>query len=255
MSSSSAPLVGVRVLLTRPEGDAAQAWTVAFANAGAVVVAYPTIIAVPPPSWDELDAALADLDAYDWLIFTSQSAVAFVVARLPGRCFPAALRTRIAAVGPTTAAAVATHGGRVGLVPDVRRQEGLVEAVPAGAGARILLPMAAGARALLVDQLRARGCRVDVVTAYETRAHGALPPPPPFDVATFASPSALRAFLAGPGKQALGGKTVAVIGPTTAAEARARGIEPVVAESPSADALIRAIAQTGLKTGPAKGET
>jgi uroporphyrinogen-III synthase len=90
---------------------------------------------------------------------------------------------------------------------------------------------------------------VDVVSAYETRPRKDLPEPPAFDVATFASPSALRAFLAGPGKAALAGKGVAVIGPTTAEEARAQGLLTVVAESPSVDDLIRAIAESR----PAKG--
>lgn len=235
-------LAGLRVLVTRPEGDSADAWGAALARAGARPVAYPTIALVPPASWQPLDDALGRLARYDWLVFTSQAAVAFVAGRLPGRRFPTPLSPRIAVVGSSTAQAVVAHGGSVALLPTDQRQEGLVDAFARlGAGQSVLLPVADGARPLLGDTLRARGYLVDAPTAYRTVAVKTLPPPPPFDVATFASPSSLRAFLAGPGHEALTGKTVAVIGPTTAAQAVAAGLRPVVAPRPSVEALISAI--------------
>jgi uroporphyrinogen-III synthase len=81
-----------------------------------------------------------------------------------------------------------------------------------------------------------------VVAAYQTAPLSPLPPPPAFDVATFASPSALRAFVEKHGTRSLASKTVAVIGPTTAAEAVRHGLAPVVATEPNIDALISAIA-------------
>jgi uroporphyrinogen-III synthase len=45
------------------------------------------------------------------------------------------------------------------------------------------------------------------------------------------------------GLPALQNVTVAVIGPTTAAAASALGLDPLVAAAPSADALIRVIAE------------
>ena len=155
------------------------------------------------------------------------------------------LRPKLAAVGAKTAEAIARGGGRADVIATDQRQEGLshaFETLPSGT--RVLLPMAAGGRTLLADDLRARGCRVDVVAVYQTLPKSDLPPPPAFDVATFASPSSLRAFLAGPGKSALAGKRVAVIGPTTAQEAAAHGLVAAVAKSPSAEALIRAIAES-----------
>lgn len=226
-------------------------WAAVFAAAGAQPILYPTLVAAPPACWDKVDAALARLDDYDWLVFTSQTAVAFVLGRSSNNRFPADLRTRIAAVGAKTARAIEGGGGRVVLVPSDKRQEGLAQAFSdLPAGTRVLLPIAAGGRTLLAERLRARGCTVDVVTVYETQPNTTLPPPPAFDVATFASPSALRAFLAGPGRTALAKKTVAVIGPTTAEEAVTHGLVPVVAESPSVLDLIRAIADSR----PAKGD-
>jgi uroporphyrinogen III methyltransferase/synthase len=51
---SSAPLAGLRLLLTRP-ADHSDVWARAFAAAGAEVIAYPTVEVVPPPSWEPLD--------------------------------------------------------------------------------------------------------------------------------------------------------------------------------------------------------
>jgi uroporphyrinogen-III synthase len=218
-------------------------WAAAFAAAGAQPIPYPTVVVVPPASWDEVDAALARMAAYDWLVFASQTSVAFVLGRYPNRRFPFDLRPKIAAVGAKTAQAIEDGGGRVALVPSDPRQEGLVQAfADLPAGTHLLLPMAVGGRTLLAEALRGRGSVVDVVTVYETRAKADLPDPPAFDFATFASPSGLRAFLAGPGKAGLAQKPVAVIGPTTAEEARAQGLRPIVAESPSVLDLIRAIA-------------
>jgi uroporphyrinogen III methyltransferase / synthase len=236
------PLAGLRVLLTRPQSEGADDWAAAFMAAGAEPIAYPTIAVAPPESWQPLDLALAGLDGYDWIIFTSQTAVAVVLSRLPGRRFAAAMRAKIAAVGPSTGRAVDAGGGKVALVPRDRRQEGLVEALRSvPAGARILLPIAAGGRTLLAESLRGRGCTVDVLPIYATVPRADLPPPPAFDVATFASPSALRAYLAHAGAHSLAGKMVGVIGATTAKEAAANGLVPVVAENPDVESLILAI--------------
>ena len=78
-------------------------------------------------------------------------------------------------------------------------------------------------------------------------------PPPPFDVATFASPSALKAFVAAGHLSSLAGKVVAAIGPTTRDAASAAGVSvQVVPETPSVPALIAALAaHRGAIAGPA----
>ncbi len=235
-------LAGLRVLITRPAGEGADAWAAAFSAAGALPLPYPTIAIVPPESWHELDEALDRLAAYDWAVFTSQTAAAFVIDRLPGRRFPPGMQVQFAAIGPATARVLDHAGAAVALLPEDSRQEGLVEALHAlRSGTRVLLPLAGGARSLLAEGLRARGCTVDVVEVYRTLPNADLPAPPTFDIAAFASPTALRAFIAHAGRDSLDGKTVAVIGPTTAEEATKQGIRPVVADVPSVDALIRAI--------------
>jgi uroporphyrinogen-III synthase len=244
-------LASLRVLVTRPAGEGADAWAAALRVAGAEPILYPTLVVVAPESWDALDQALAKLDEYDLLIFTSQTTVAVVVGRLPGHRFPPGLRARIAAVGPATEQAIGKAGGKVALIPSDNRQEGLVDLLrPLVSGGRVLLPIAAAGRALLAESLRAAGSVVDVVTAYRTVAKTDNGPPPAFDAAVFASPSALRGYLAGAGRETLAGKVVAVIGATTAEEAQNQGISAVVASRPDIDAIIHALVLTRAQGEP-----
>jgi uroporphyrinogen-III synthase len=241
MSDSTPKLAGLRVLITRPAEHSAD-WLDAFTKAGAMVIAHPTIEVVPPPSWEALDEAFAKLPEYDWLVFTSAAAVRFSLARLPVDA-RTLVRPRVAAVGAETARAVEVLGLSVAVIPDEQRQEGLIEALGVlSPGTRVLFPQAIGGRESLRDALLARGCIVDVVPASQTVARRDLPPLAPFDVATFASPSALRAFVAAHGIPSLQGATIAVIGPTTGAAATALGLQPLVAAAPSAAALIHALA-------------
>jgi uroporphyrinogen III methyltransferase/synthase len=258
VSPADRPLAAWRVLVTRPQEQAAPL-AAELVQAGATPVIYPCIELAPPPSWQPLDEALARLGDYGWVIFTSPSAARVTLDRAAARGVSLASHTalRVAAVGDQTAAAVRGRGLTVDLVPgvDQQRQEGLVEGmlaalrapVPTGAGestrARpILFPQALGGRELLRDQLAGAGYVVEVVAVSQTRSCDLGQPPPAFDVATFASPSALRAFVEGRGRQALAGAKVAVIGPTTAAEAAALDVAvDAMPATPSIAALVQAL--------------
>jgi uroporphyrinogen-III synthase len=237
-------LQGLRVLVTRPADGKADKWTAALSAAGATVVPYPTIEMLPPPSWEPLDQALRKAERYDWIIFTSGTAVLFTASRMEGgRFLTGPTFPRVAAVGAETARALEKAGAHVDLVPSDQRQEGLIDAFrDLEAGTRLLFLHAFAGRDTLIGALRGQGCQVDVVAAYQTAPRSLLPPPPAFDVATFASPSALCAFVDAHGTRVLASKIVAAIGPTTAAEAVRHGFSPVISAAPNVDALISAIA-------------
>jgi uroporphyrinogen III methyltransferase/synthase len=244
------------VLVTRPEGDAAGPFAEALAAAGATPVFYPTITVAPPPSRQPLDAAVdrARAGEYGWAVFTSPSAVGFTLGRLVARGLTAhaLANLRMAAVGSETARALRAAGLDVALVPpaDEQRQEGLLDvllpALPPPAdgapGARILFPQALGGRELVRDELARRGYTVDVVAVSQTIARELTAPPPAFDVATFASPSALRAIVERLGAARLAEALVAVIGPTTATAAAALGVRvDAMPPNPSVPALVQCL--------------
>ena len=245
MTSDSSALRGWRVLVTRPREQIA-ALADAVGALGGEAVPYPTIELAPPPDWAPLDAALAG-PAHDWIVFTSPSAVRFTTARAAAtRARSLLARPKVAAVGAETARAATDAGLVVAVVPalDEQRQEGLATALADLApGTRVLFPQAIGGRELLRDALAARGCVVDVVPVSRTLPVRDLPPLPAFDAAAFASPSALKAFVARWGAGALAPAAVAVIGPTTPAAARELGVRvDAMPDAPSMPALAAALA-------------
>ena len=162
----------------------------------------------------------------------------------------------VAAIGPATAAVLATGHLPADLVPDAYVAEALLDAFPppgAPGRRRVLIARAAVARDVLPDGLARAGWRVDVVEAYRTV--GVDPPPvlvdaaAAADVVTFTSPSTVERFVAavGPGRVP---SAVACIGPVTAAAARAAGLE-VAVEAPTftVDGLVDALVAWQTRSG------
>lgn len=256
----AAPLAGRRIVVTRAE-KAGRALSARLGALGADAIGCPTIAVVPPLTWVPLDAALARLAVFDWVVFTSASAVRAFSVRLGlldlTRGLPATLR--IAAVGTATANAACSLLHAPDLVPQDARAAGLVEALGPLMGERCLLPSSDIARPELARGLRSAGATVEVVTAYRTVpvtsaalgevAHllhaGTL------DAITLTSPSTVAGFLDGlagvgvmPGQLArLARRPVfCCIGPTTATALRDYGL-PVdaIADEQSDDGLVTAL--------------
>jgi uroporphyrinogen III methyltransferase/synthase len=167
----SRPLFGMRILVTRPK-EQAGALSHLLSAYGAEPVECPTIRIVPPEAWTELDQALAQLDRYQWLVFTSVNGVRPFMERLrsQGRDVRALSGLRLACIGPQTAEALSEWGLRADVIPSDYHAEGLIEALTAAgvAGQRVLIPRATVAREVLPEQLRALGSEVSVVPAYRT---------------------------------------------------------------------------------------
>lgn len=167
----SRPLFGRTVVVTRAREQASDSAT-RFAAQGARVLQFPTIAIKPLPDYAELDAALARLSEYAWIVFTSVNGVRFFVRRLEamGRDARVLAHAKVAAIGPATADAVKIMGIRPDFVPPTYIAESVAQGlVNLGVqGKRVLLPRAREARDVLPDELRKAGARVDVIAAYET---------------------------------------------------------------------------------------
>ena len=231
---SAAPLAGRRVVITRAETDALPLAR-RLEGLGAIPLVVPAILveyADPAP----LDAALANIRDYQWIIFTSRHGVEAVFRRISAIQGP-----RVAAIGPTTTAELQSHGLQPDLVPDVHVAEAILEKLGDVRGSRILLPRADIARRQIADVLRERGATVDDIPVYHTGpAPGARPDLRGVDAVTFTSSSTVKNFLAA-GPVPPGAKVVC-IGPITAATAREYGLNVTeVAGSYTEDGIVAAL--------------
>jgi len=256
-----AALSGRRIVVTRRQSQAASLVD-RLVELGASVVEVPAIEITPPPDPGPLDAALSELDRYDWVVLTSPNAVTAVLSRLTVLGLYPRLtdrRRRLASIGPATTVALRASfpEDRVALEPKTDfGAAGLVAAFADErlAGLRVLVPASTEAREELAAGLRGLGAMLEVVAAYST-----VEPPgleaavarcldQGFDLALFASPSAVEGFAQRAGERARG-LPVAVIGPTTEAAARVAGFDVRGVAAPSTlEALVAAAAR--VLTGP-----
>ncbi len=254
--SKARPLSGRRIVVTRARAQA-QVFTRALEACGAEAIAFPTIEIAPPESYRALDDAIAKLESYDWIIFTSVNGVDFFSARL--KRFGAQLSggLRAAAIGPETAKAVEALGLRPEVVPEEYRSEAIVGKLRPDEmrGRTVLVPRAAEARDVLIRALRGWGAHVDVVEAYRTVPPKADPGPlrarllaGEIDMVTFTSSSTVKNFAAIFGAadlhRLLARAAVACIGPITESTAKEFGMRvDVVATEYTIAGLTEAIVE------------
>lgn len=180
-------LRGLRILVPRGGAAGARIARLVRQRGGDPVIA-PLTVTAPAPDAAALGAAVARLadGHYDWLVLTSATGAEVLAQQLDaaGSSLPAA--TRVAAVGPATAAALAERGIAVHLVPEHDfSAAGLADALarrldpgPDEACAtpservplRFLLPLSELADSGLERALAAAGHAVDRVTSYRTVA-------------------------------------------------------------------------------------
>lgn len=259
MTSARTGLAGRRVIVTRAREQAA-GLTARLEELGATVIHLPTISIVSPDSWAEADAGAVRLGAgdYAWVAFTSVNGVTSFLDRLEQLDVTIPESTEVAAVGRSTARALAARGVRAGLVPARFTAMDLARALGRGRG-RILTPRADGAPPDMPQALTRAGWTVDEVAVYRTLpAPGDTPAAQTaragrFDVVTFSSASTVRYFvdvvgppsvvgLDGAASDAGDTKVVACIGPVTAEAALGLGVRvDLVAPQHSADGLVAAL--------------
>jgi uroporphyrinogen III methyltransferase / synthase len=256
--NTSTPLFGKNVMITRARAQAGSLVR-RIEELGGSVIECATIQIEPPESYAALDAAIATIREYDWLIFTSINGVEQFLARAERlKLAPADVDAiRIAAIGPETASRLKSAGISDCLVPRQYRAEGLLELLAAGSmrGKKVLIPRAAKARDILPETLKEWGAEVNVVEAYRTVA-------PPVDgsalkklfregrvdVITFTSSSTVAnfaGFFSGERlADVLDGVTIACIGPITRATVEELGGHAdVVALEFTIDGLVCALVE------------
>jgi uroporphyrinogen-III synthase len=232
-------------------------------NLGLSVLLWPAVT-VEITETGPLEAALADITSFQWIVFASRHAVAAVTDLMATP--PAGVR--IAAVGQATAQVLRQRGWPVDLLPSEANAAALVDAFAAAAagatassanavtatsgaiaGARILFPASSRALPTIAAGLTQLGADVTQVEAYRTESSNAL------DVnacrtwiaggsigaVTFASPSAVDELEHALGKpdfdRLLSAATAVAIGPTTARALTDRGHAPALAESATLQGL------------------
>jgi len=163
------PLFGLRIGITRAEEQSEPEIKRAL-ELGAQPVLLPTIEIGPPADWEPVDAAIARLDEYQWLVFTSANGVNYFMNRLWETGYDARklARLKIATIGPSTAAALQQFHLRADLVPDQYRAEALAAALkPLVQGQRILWAGANRGREVLQTELTEVSATVDKIVVYE----------------------------------------------------------------------------------------
>jgi uroporphyrinogen III methyltransferase/synthase len=161
------PLFGRRVVVTRPRHQAAE-MVQALEELGASPVVLPAVDIIDPVDPGPLDAALAQLGSYQWLVFTSVNGVSALLGRLlaTGRDLRALAGLKLAAIGPATADALRDWHLLPDLVPATFNSEGLVEALRERVrGQRVLLARADRGIELLRDEL-SQVAEVEQVAVY-----------------------------------------------------------------------------------------
>jgi uroporphyrinogen-III synthase len=138
---------------------------------GFAVVEMPALEIRPPSTWAPLDAEIARLVHFDWLVLTSANAVNYFLARVAHWQATADLaHLKLAVVGQKTAAVLKQHGWSPDYVPPDYLADALVAHFPVPVeGLKLLFPrVESGGRDVLVQAMTAAGAAVTEVPAYES---------------------------------------------------------------------------------------
>jgi uroporphyrinogen-III synthase len=203
-SSSSLPLTGKTILVTRSVGQSSQFCDCLNAK-GANVIEMPTLEICPPSSWSGLDKAISQISEFDWLILTSTNGIDYFFERLMtlGKDIRGLVNLKIAVVGEKTAQSLKQRCLQADFIPPNFVADSLVEAFPEElANKKILFPtVESGGRELLEKELTAKGAEVTKVAAYQSCCPSSIPVPAELalqsgtvDIITFASSKTVQFF-------------------------------------------------------------
>lgn len=256
-TSTSSPLGGRRIALTRPAAQSAD-WRARLEALGAHVIEVPLIKVSKDVDLHTLAEVFQELTQYEWLVFTSVNGVKYFFEEFH-RVFDdirSIGMVRIAVVGEATAAAVREQHLRVDLQPKKATAEELAKELinrESMDSAKVLVVTGNQNREVLIEALHEARAIVDQLSVYKTeetdlsadpvagdfRSKGA-------DAILFASPSAAQSFFDQAGALKLAAKArrplAGSIGPSTTATMKQLGL-PVDFEAaePSLESLVAAL--------------
>jgi len=267
---AQSPLAGKRIVITRAAAQS-EALSKQLSVLGAIPLILPLVAFADPESFVELDEAIAQLEQFDWVVFTSGQAVRAFAARSESLKIPLSRtenKAMIAAVGPASAEAVRLARLPVEYVAKVHNGVALANELGERLrGRKVLLPRSDRANPDLPAALKGHGAQVTEVVAYRTLqptdvdkqnlgriAAGEA------DAILFFSPSAVHNFVESTGVDQLHGLqdrlAIAAVGPVTAGALRDAGVERVVVAADTTTAtVVQALEQyfTGTIRQPATG--
>ena len=230
------PLFGKRIVVTRPR-EQARELIERIEEAGAEAIEAPTVTSEPPEDEAALVEAAATAGTYDWIVFTTATAVeSFLRVLMAGQADIRGLKgVKLCAIGPSTADRFGAFGIRPDLAPAEFGVEAIADALGGADNGRILIVRPDQARDTLAKELRKRGADVTDVIAY--RAVPATESGQDIyklllegkvDAVTFTSAATVRQFVEIIGRDEaidlLRQTVVATIGPVTAEAAGQLGV-------------------------------
>lgn len=135
------------------------------------IVHRPLIKLVPIEDYTEADKPLKNLDAFDWIVFTSTNGAKFFFERLNaiGLDARALHSVKVAAIGVTTAEMLRSYGVLADMQPESESSVGLLEEFEkiGAAGKKILLVKPEVGSPVLFEKLSTAGAFVEVVVVYK----------------------------------------------------------------------------------------
>ena len=165
---SDGPLAGCRILVTRPEHQADDL-VAAIENAGGEAIRFP-VIQIIGRNQQTVECEFGSQPKPDICIFVSRNAVEYGISTIGDS------GAALAAIGPTTRAAIEAAGVRVAISPNEGFDSEHLLAHPAlsdVSGKNVLIIRGDSGRELLADTLRHRGADVSYLSVYRREARDA----------------------------------------------------------------------------------
>jgi uroporphyrinogen III methyltransferase/synthase len=250
----------MKVLITRPRNQS-KSFADALTKVGFEPVFFPVIEIRPFEENVALDRAIAKLECYDWVVFTSVNGVDAFFARMDAAQQKELLpeNVKVSAIGPKTAQSLRMRGIEPSFVPEEYVAEAILPGLGDLRGRWVLLPRAEIARKALPDAISKAGGMAHEIAVYQTLPaeidrDGLAALKSGVDAVTFTSPSTVSNFVEIVHRLELspfnlpGNPKIACIGPITQKAAAEAGFaETMVAGEYTAEGLVELLRNHSLE--------